>query len=63
VPAIEEKMTETGMKLLWGTANAFSHPRYAAGAATNPDPAVSADAAAQVSTPSRRPTTSVARTT
>jgi xylose isomerase len=38
----------TGIKLLWGTANLFSHPRYAAGAATNPDPAVFAYAAAQV---------------
>jgi xylose isomerase len=44
----EGKMTETGVKLLWGTANAFSHPRYAAGAATNPDPEVFAYAAAQV---------------
>jgi xylose isomerase len=38
----------TGVGLLWGTANLFSHPRYAAGAATNPDPAVFAYAAAQV---------------
>jgi xylose isomerase len=30
----------TGRRLLWGTANLFSHPRYAAGAATNPDPEV-----------------------
>ena len=36
------------MRLLWGTANLFSHPRYAAGAATNPDPEVFAYAAAQV---------------
>ena len=35
-------------RLLWGTANLFSHPRYAAGAATNPDPEVFAYAAAQV---------------
>ena len=48
VDAAEEKMTETGVKLLWGTANLFSHPRYAAGAATNPDPEVFAYAAAQV---------------
>ena len=34
--------------LLWGTANLFGHPRYAAGAATNPDPEVFACAAAQV---------------
>jgi xylose isomerase len=38
----------TGAKLLWGTANLFTHPRYQAGAATNPDPAVFAYAAAQV---------------
>ena len=44
----EEKMAETGIRLLWGTANLFSHPRYAAGASTNPDPAVHAYAAAQV---------------
>ncbi len=43
-----EKMSETGVQLLWGTANLFSHPRYAAGAATNPDPEVFAHAAAQV---------------
>ncbi len=41
-------MSRTGIKLLWGTANLFSHPRYAAGAATNPDPDVFAYAAAQV---------------
>src|SRR5664280_2294277 len=38
----------TGARLLWGTANLFGHPRYAAGAATNPDPDVFAYAAAQV---------------
>jgi xylose isomerase len=43
-----EKMEATGVQLLWGTANLFSHPRYAAGAATNPDPEVFAHAAAQV---------------
>ncbi len=43
-----QKMEETGVELLWGTANLFSHPRYAAGAATNPDPEVFAHAAAQV---------------
>lgn len=41
-------MERTGVSLLWGTANLFSHPRYAAGAATNPDPEVFAYAAAQV---------------
>ena len=45
---IAKKMAETKVKLLWGTANLFSHPRYAAGAATNPDPEVFAYAAAQV---------------
>jgi xylose isomerase len=44
----EKKMAETGVSLLWGTANLFSHPRYAAGASTNPDPAVFAYGAAQV---------------
>ena len=44
----EQKMAQTGVKLLWGTANLFSHPRYMAGAATNPDPDVFAYAAAQV---------------
>ena len=44
----EKKMAETGVRLLWGTANLFGHPRYAAGAATNPDPEVFAYAAAQV---------------
>lgn len=42
-------MERTGVKLLWGTANLFGHPRYAAGAATNPNPEVFAYAAAQVS--------------
>jgi xylose isomerase len=45
---IAAKMQATGMRLLWGTANLFSHPRYMAGAATNPDPAVFAYAAGQV---------------
>ena len=42
------KMKDTGVKLLWGTANLFSHPRFMSGAATNPDPDVFAYAAAQV---------------
>ncbi|MEO4041738.1 xylose isomerase [Hoeflea sp. CAU 1731] len=46
----EEKQAETGVKLLWGTANLFSHKRYMAGAATNPDPDVFAFAAATVKT-------------
>jgi xylose isomerase len=39
---------ETGIRLLWGTANLFSNPRYMCGAATNPDASVFAYAAAQV---------------
>jgi xylose isomerase len=42
------KMEATGVRLLWGTANVFSHPRYAAGASTNPNPEVFAYAASQV---------------
>lgn len=42
------KQEETGLKLLWGTANVFSHPRYMSGASTNPDPNVFARAATQV---------------
>jgi xylose isomerase len=45
-----EHMARTGIHLLWGTANLFSHPRYQAGASTNPDPAAFAYAAAQVKT-------------
>ena len=44
----EKEMDRTGVKLLWGTANLFSNPRYMSGAATNPDPEVFAYAAAQV---------------
>jgi xylose isomerase len=43
-----KKMAETKVKLLWGTANLFSNPRFAAGASTNPDPEVVAWCAAQV---------------
>ncbi len=45
---VEALMQESGVRLLWGTANLFGHPRYAAGAATSPDPEVFACAAAQV---------------
>jgi xylose isomerase len=48
VAEAEARMARTGVRLLWGTANLFSNPRYAAGAATNPDPEVFAYAAAQV---------------
>lgn len=33
----KQKQAETGIKLLWGTANVFGHKRYMNGAATNPD--------------------------
>lgn len=49
VDQAEAHMERTGTKLLWGTTNAFSHPRFMAGAATNPDPAMFRYAAAQVS--------------
>jgi xylose isomerase len=48
VDVVGAHMQRTGVKLLWGTANLFSHPRYMSGAATNPDPEVFAYAAAQV---------------
>ncbi len=44
----EGHMERTGTKLLWGTTNAFSHPRFMSGAATNPDPDLFKYAAAQV---------------
>lgn len=43
-----EKQAESGVKVLWGTANLFSNPRYMNGAATNPDFNVVAYAAGQV---------------
>lgn len=43
-----EKQKETGIKLLWGTANVFSNPRYMNGASTNPNFDVVARAGAQV---------------
>lgn len=48
VDHLEQLQAATGRKLLWGTANLFSHPRFAAGGATNPDPEVFAFAAMQV---------------
>ncbi|CAM3839710.1 xylose isomerase [Litorimonas haliclonae] len=48
VDKIENKMDASDVKLLWGTANMFSHPRYMAGASTNPNPDVAAFAALQV---------------
>jgi len=44
------KMEKTGVKLLWGTANLFSHRRFMAGAATNPDPDVFAFSGATIKT-------------
>ena len=50
VDYLGEKMAAGGPKLLWGTANLFSHRRFMSGAATNPDPDVFAFAAATVKT-------------
>jgi len=44
----KQRQAETGIKLLWGTANVFSHQRYMNGAATNPDFNVVARAAVQI---------------
>jgi len=48
VDLAESLQQDTGVKLLWGTTNAFSHRRFMAGASTNPSPAVFAYAASQV---------------
>ena len=48
VAYLKEKQAETGIKLLWGTANVFGHKRYMNGAATNPDFDVVARAAVQI---------------
>ncbi|MBT5186535.1 MAG: xylose isomerase [Kordiimonadaceae bacterium] len=48
VTLAKERQQATGMKLLWGTANVFSNPRYMNGASTNPDFKVLANAASQV---------------
>lgn len=48
VDVLGAKQQATGMKLLWGTANLFSHRRFMSGAATNPDPEIFAMAALQV---------------
>ncbi len=45
---LQEKMAGSKTKLLWGTANMFSNPRFMAGASTNPDPQVFAWCAATV---------------
>jgi xylose isomerase len=48
VKVFKEEQQRTGVKLLWGTANLFSHPRYLHGAATSPNIDAFAYAAAQV---------------
>jgi xylose isomerase len=48
VDIFAEKQKKTGVKLLWGTANLFSHRRFMSGASTNPDPDVFAYSAATV---------------
>ena len=48
VAYLKQKMAETGIKNLWGTANVFGHARYMNGAATNPDFDVVARAAVQI---------------
>ncbi|MEM6629025.1 MAG: xylose isomerase [Bacteroidota bacterium] len=48
IPYVKQKQEASGVKLLWGTANLFSHPRYMNGAATNPDFLVLANGATQV---------------
>ena len=48
VALAKQRQQATGTKLLWGTANLFSHPRYMNGAATNPDFNVVSRAAVQV---------------
>lgn len=45
---IKEKQQQTGLKVLWGTANCFSNPVYMNGAITNPDFKVASRAAAQI---------------
>jgi xylose isomerase len=48
VDYLKEKQAASGVKLLWGTANCFSNPRYMNGAATNPDFNVLARAGGQI---------------
>ena len=45
---LKQKQKDSGIKLLWGTSNCFSHPRYMNGAASNPDFDVVARAGAQI---------------
>ena len=48
VGRVKPRQKETGIKLLWGTSNLFSHPRYMNGGSTNPNFDVVAQAGAQV---------------
>ncbi len=48
VKVMKEEQQRTGVKLLWGTANLFSHPRFVHGSSTSPNAEVFAYAAAQV---------------
>jgi xylose isomerase len=48
VPVMKKMQEQTGVKLLWGTANLFSNPRYMNGAATNPDFTVVSNAGVQL---------------
>jgi len=48
IPEIKARQRATGVRLLWGTANVFSNPRYMNGAATNPDFLAAAHAGVQI---------------
>jgi xylose isomerase len=48
IPEMKARQRATGVKLLWGTANVFSNPRYMNGAATNPDFLCAAHAGVQI---------------
>jgi xylose isomerase len=48
VEVLGNKQAQSGIKLLWGTANGFSHRRFMSGAGTNPNPEIFALAALQV---------------
>ena len=48
LPEFKQRQNDTGVQLLWSTANVFSNPRYMNGAATNPDFHVLSNAAVQV---------------
>lgn len=48
VEIVEDEMQRTGIKVLWGTSNCFTHPRFIFGAGTSPNPDAFAFAAAQI---------------